>query len=439
MGEKGLKRTLGLGITTLFCIGLILGAGIYALIGGLAAYSGAFMWFPLLLSCLLSICAALTYAEFVSMYPKSASAFVYLEKGIGRGASAVLSWVWVFVALPLSGAVITLSFAFYFTSLVSIPSVYSILLVTFVALILLTILNWVGITESAGLAGIMMFVEAAGLVLIILLGAFYGTLTPDYTAASPIFGSEGVIIGLGISGTMFAGYELMGSLSEETKNPERTIPKAIVIAMLTVGALYIGVSLAITRLLSVDQLALTYGTGGAPLVEAAKTAFGGSAYPLFWFIGCFATFNSALAVLVVDSRIMYGMAEEKVLPHGLLRMSQRRRTPTTAILISTVFVAVYSLLGSLDIIVRSAIMAGGVVSILVCVSLIIRRIKDPKMKRPFKVPLNIGRIPIPTVLAIIGISLVIFIFTMESYLSWIPFLVILAVGAVFYIVSGRKK
>jgi len=438
MGEKGLKRTLGLGITTLFCVGLILGAGIYALIGGLAEYGGAFMWFPLLLSCLLSICAAVTYAEFVSMYPKSASAFLYLEKGIGRGLSSVLSWVWVFVALPMSCAIVTLSFAIYFTSLISIPSVYSIFIVTFVTLILLSVLNWVGITESAGLAAVMMFVEAAGLVLIILLGAVYGTLTPDYTAPSPIFGSEGVIIGLGVSGTMFAGYELMGSLSEETKNPEKTIPRAIVIALLIVGALYIGVSLAITRLVSVGTLALTYETGGAPIVEAAKTVFGGSAYPLFWFIGCFATFNSALAILVVDSRIMYGMAEEKALPRRLLRMSQKRRTPTTAILISLIITAIYTLLGSLDVIVRSAIMAGGVISILVCVSLIVRRVRDPNIKRPFKVPLNVGRVPIPTVLAIIGISLVLLIFTMDSPLSWIPFLVTLVIAVGFYKVSGRK-
>jgi APA family basic amino acid/polyamine antiporter len=434
MSEKPrLKRVLGLGTMTLFTVGTILGAGIYALIGINASLCGPMMWLPFLLGSVYSISIGLGYAEMASMFPKAGASYVYVERGfetisprLARFISFILAWNVIFFAIPMAVAAITLAFGSYLSIFVDIPPILAALVST----ILLSVVNWIGVKESAVAAVIMTLVEVTGLVLVIAFGLFFGSVRPDYLTAPP-GGMEGLIRAFAMVLFTYGGYEAMVSLAEEAKNPEKTIPKAIMLGISTVTILYVGVSLTVTRLAPIQAIA----GSTSPIADAMKGVFGGAAVPLFSFIGCFATLNTALAWLVANSRTMYGMAVEGVLPTALARLDAKRSTPWVTITVTTIITLACTLIGEVEIIVYGNMIASLLLTAVGCISLVILRVRAPDKPRPFKVPLAVRNIPIPIVACI---PIAVFIVLSLPIVSWIPFLITLTIGALLYPVLSRR-
>lgn len=441
-----LKKALGLGYTTFFGLGLILGAGIYVLIGRAAAFAGDAIWLSVLFATLIAIITGFSYAELASMYPFASSTHRYVKEAFSKHEIIAFIAGWLIVFEGISGAATAgIGFARYFVALLNWnPSL--IPWITIILIILLSIINWYGIEESALLTLVFTFIEAGGLIFIVLLGFLMGTRNPNYMSISTGFNPFlGVLLGAGVFYFAFTGFELQPTLSEETKDPSRTMPRAIILALILCSIIYLLVSLAVVRLLPWDILA----ESKAPLADAAGAAWSGSYY-LLMAIALFSTTNTVLGFLVSSSRLMYGLSNEKILHKSLARVDSIRKTPYVSVIFSgvisilIVFITLYFpmitgwklIIGGMeykliDLVGKTASLAALLAFIIVNVSVIVLRYTNPDIKREFKIPLNIGKFPILPLVAAILIGL--FVFT--SFLDWIIWLttlIVIAIGLILY-------
>ena len=441
-----LRRELGLGYATLFGIGLILGAGVYVLIGRAAGLIGDAVWMSVAFSGVIALSTAFSYAELSSMFPTAASTHTYIEKAFPdlRILAFISAWL-IFFGGVAGAATASLGFAGYFVSVAHLGTKY-IVPVTILLLALLTLLNWWGIKESASLSSLFTIIEASGLLFVALLGFLFPTRQPNYLSFNPnVNPIIAVMVGASIFYFAYTGFEYQPTLSEEVKNPERTVPKSIVLAILVTTAIYLLVALAIVRLMSWDELSHSK----APLAEAASRAWSPS-YTLLSGIALFATTNTVLGFLVSASRLAYGLAEEGVLSNMLGKVDSWRRTPY----ISVLFTGALSILLVLftdylpqvtgwrlafgnyqyeliDIVGKTASLSVLLAFILVNLSVVVLRLRESQKKRFFKVPISIGKIPVLPILADILI-LIFIVISFNDWIVWLSTILISLVGLILY-------
>jgi APA family basic amino acid/polyamine antiporter len=458
-GKVQLKRALGTGLSTMFAVGLVLGAGIYSVIAQAVGGAGGLTWLPFaVLPAFIYLFIGLTYAEFASMYPEAGSAYVYAKEGLstvskrgGNFVSFIMLFSGLFVAIPLAAAVVALVFGQYLNEFLATlgygfapislggiltidpPVIFAVILV-----LILTLINWLGIKESAVAMVLGTVIEVAGLMVIAFLGFASGPVNPNYlsTTGAPKPGLMGLITAFAIGYFMYSGLELTPSLAEEAKEPQRTIPRAIVISLTVVATIYVIVALGIVRLLPLAAL----GSSPAAFIDASAVVIGiATATLLFAFFTLFAALNTVLAELVTSSRLMYGIAEKGALPSKLATIGKGRRTPTNAIIVAGVLAAVFCLFEEIALVVEGAVVTICWIDFIVAVSLIASRRRVPNAKRPFKVPLSVKRIPIPTLLAAIVVFFLPILLLLDNWITWIPFLASLPVAIIVYVLLGRRK
>jgi APA family basic amino acid/polyamine antiporter len=392
--EPGLRRNVNLFQAVMFGIGLILGAGIYVLIGDVAGIAGNAMWIAFIIATVIAICTGLSYAELSSMFPKSAAAYVYIKNAFGNNAAAFIAgWLIIFVALVSAGAV-AIGFSGYFSSL--FPQFDP--LVSAAALVLiLSIVNFVGIRQSLWMNTTFVFIELAGLAIIILAALLFGSDQIDYYEMPPAVAemplSAGAIAAAA-SVIFFAymGFENLANISEETKNASKVIPKALIISIVVTSAVYILVALSAITLVGWKELSLS----GAPLASAAERSFGKIGVTVLSTIALFATSNTVLLMLISGSRIMFGMSKGDALPSIFSRVHSSTKTPWIAVIATMLgAIAVISFSqGSISLVASVSVFNIFIVYALVNFTMIWLRYKKPELERPFRSPLKIGRFPL---------------------------------------------
>ena len=390
---SGLNRTLGLPMLIFYGTGMILGAGIYSIIGKAAQETGVTLWLGFLFAGIAALLTALSYAELSAMYPKTGAEFIYLGKAFSNK-----NWVasTIGTAMALSGAAtaaaVALSFAGYINQFTDVPHA----LVASVVLLFFTGIALVGIRESGWMIVVSTLIEVSGLILIIYLGIqsdkFAHNLSFTPTAAT-LAGSALIIFS-------FFGFESIANLADEAKKPERHLPWAIILSVLISTALYIGVSISALALMSPDQL----GQSEAPLMAVAL-ASSPRAGQILGIVALFSTANTALISLIGASRILYSMGKKGAMPAVIANVIPSRKTPWIASLIILAAALLLLLLGKLDIVASISSFATMLAFFSVNVALIVLRYKQSSKERPFRVPLSIGKFPILPLLAA-GISLV---------------------------------
>ena len=265
-GKVQLRRTLGLFEVTLSGIGIILGAGIYALIGEAAGLAGNAVWISFALSAIVAVFTGLSYAELVSMFPKASAEYEYTSQAFGPFPAFTIGWLIIFSSV-IGAATVSLGFAGYFQALTGASLLPS-------ALILLAVLSAivsVGIKQSARLVITFTAIEASGLVFIILLGtAYLGRV--DLLEMSPL-GFSGIFQASALIFFAFIGFEEMVKLSEETKDPEKNIPRGLILAMSASIVLYIMVAFSAVSVLGWERLSQS----SAPFADIAYSALGPNA------------------------------------------------------------------------------------------------------------------------------------------------------------------
>jgi APA family basic amino acid/polyamine antiporter len=390
-----LKEGIGLFQAVMYGTGLILGAGIYVLIGDVAGMAGNAMWVSFIVAAVIAAFTGLSYAELSSMFPKSAAEYVFAKNAFGsRLLAFVAGWMIIFVAV-VSAAAVALGFSGYLASFV--PGVNPII----VAVLLVAALsgvNFAGIRESAWMNTAFTMIEIAGLAIII--GAAFALGLPgqtDYYEMPPAVTSPSLALAaiLGAAGLVFFayfGFENLANVAEETKNARKAIPVALVASIAITTAIYMLVAVSAVALAGWEGLSST----GAPLALAAQKAFGSTGVVMLSSIALFATTNTVLVLLVASSRIMYGMAQGGALPGALASVHRSRKTPTIAVATTMAVVMAIVALSSGSIAAVASVAVFGIfaVYILVNLSLIRLRYTRPELERPFRSPVSVRGFPV---------------------------------------------
>ncbi len=399
-----LKRVLRLPMLTFYGIGMILGAGIYTVIGKAAGIAGPSVWMSFILASLTTVLAALSYAECASMFPKAGGEYVYLRKAFPQ-----LSWVansgglLMTVAGITTASAVALSFAGYFQDFFPL----STMLISLFALIFFTLVNIWGIKESSWMNVTFTLIEIVGLLIFI----YYGMTSSKFSDAVFAQPSLNTISASSLVIFAFFGFENLVNFVEETKEPKKTLPRAILLSLIISTFLYVLVALSVVSLLSIDELQKSR----APLADALRLISPKAALILA-SIALFSTANTILISTIATSRIVYGMAREKALPKILSKLQSKRKTPWIAAAIVGFFASVLLITNNVELLANISSFITILAFIAVHITLITLRINQPELKRVFRIPLSYKEIPlIPLFGILISIGLL-FQFKTEVYI-----------------------
>lgn len=385
-----LKRELGLLEVTLSGIGIILGAGIYALIGKAAGLAGNSVWLSFAIASLIAVFTGLSYAELSSMFPKASAEHEYVRNAFGRKLAFIIGWL-IILSGVIGAATVALGFGGYFNAFFKVPVIPSAI----VLIVVLSFLLFYGIKETARFVIIATLIETAGLVIVIFIGLPYlGKV--DYFEMP--YGWTGVFQASALVFFAYTGFESIVKLSEETKFPEKTIPKGLMLAIVASIFLYVTVAVSAVSVMGWERLS----TSGAPFADLAFLAFGSNAFILLTAIALFATANTVLMMMLGSSRIIYGMADSGTLPAILASVHRSRRTPWTAILVTMAVSIMFIFAGDIAFVANVDNFTLFVTFFIINAALILLRYKEPGINRPFRVPLNAGRLPLLPFLGILS-------------------------------------
>ncbi len=330
MTQTQLKRSLSFYQVAFYGLGTILGAGIYALVGKIAGQAGMMAPTAFLLAGVLAAFSAFSYAELSSRFPQSAGAANYIQQGFGIKNLSLFFGLGIALSGIVSAGTLMHAFVGYFQQF--FPGVEG-WMVMVALLIFMGALAWWGIQESAWLITIITLIEVGGLVLILWVARGSFSALPE---ALPSFfipesvGSMGTMAGF-LAGTFlafyaFIGFEDMVNVAEETKNPTKVMPRAIIFALIGSTILYMGIAVvAVLTLAPADLLA-----SGAPLADVFVAATGKDPV-LITLIGLFAVINGVMAQIIMASRVLYGMSCFQWVPKCFSMICSHRQTPVFSI------------------------------------------------------------------------------------------------------------
>ena len=209
---------------------------------------------------------------------------------------------------------------------------------------------------------------------------------------------------------VYLGFEEIANLAEEVRNPGRDLPIALFVSLAITTGLYVAVSFAVLSLATPAELAAS----DAPLAMAVQKAWPGASNMLS-AIALFATANTVLITVIATSRVAFSMARDKEISSVFAQLLPVRQTPWLAAILTFAMAAVLVPIGSVKILAELSSFAAMVAFFAVNVVLIVLRYRMPGHKRPFRVPLAIGRLPILPVLAIVSIALLLIHFEWQIY------------------------
>ncbi len=333
MQEGQLKRTISLPALTFYCLGTMIGAGFYALLGEVAAIAGPLTPWAFLAACVPALFAVLTYAEFVTRYPRSGGIAIYAQRAFqANGVGAIVGWATIATGV-VSAAALTHAFAGYLGEFVQLHDWLAFIVFT---LALGGLASW-GISESVAVAVVITVIEVGGLLLVAGLvlasGDWQGAEPVELLPAFSAFDAGIILVGGFLSLYAFIGFEDVVNVAEEAHRPKYAMPRAMVYSLITAALLYVGVSLIAVLAVAMPDLR----GSEAPLADVVRSRGVGWAM-LIGLVGLLAGINGALVQIVMASRVLYGMARDGMGPSWFDAIHPRTRTPVRATLFVTVIV-----------------------------------------------------------------------------------------------------
>jgi len=423
MKEKKLRAHLNLFSLCVFGIGSIIGAGIYAVLAPAALIAGNSIWLSFLLASTVAILTAFSYCELSAMFPYAGAEYVYLTKAYPKYhfPHFLLGFILILARL-LTSATVAIAFGGYLEHFISWPKNLS----AFILLILMTMINFLGIGKSSRINLIFTAVEVLGLLIIIYFG-----FTREAIPHSPAIFSPGTFNAAALIFFVFLGFEDMANFAEETKDPKKNIPRAILISLFVTTILYVAVAIAVLRLIPLKILEHS----NFPLAEALSN-IGQEWVSILSFIALFSTANTVLITLLSASRMTFGISKRGDFPKLLSYTHKKSNSPSISVAIVFMVSALFLLLGNLESLASAsslvALLGFGVVN---WCSFILR-FKQPNLPRPFKFSLQWKNFSFLPLLGLITCLYMIFQFKSETYLIGLG---IVTVGTLSFFLSPAHK
>jgi len=344
--QPALKKAITPKLLVLFIVGDILGTGVYALTGDVAGQVGGAGWLPIIIAFAIAMVSALSYVEMVTKYPHAAGAALYVHKAFGVH---FLTFMVTFAVLSSGITSASTSSIFLAENVLaafrledSLGEGAATLTATIIALAFLGLvacINLYGVSESVKANMVLTLIELTGLIVVVLVG-FYaiGRGQADFSRVvlfeTP--GEKGLFMAV-IGATALAFFSMVGfedsvNMAEETVDPVKNFPRALIGGLSVTGVIYVLISIIAVAVVPIGKLTeaptplLTVVEVGAPDIPIQT---------IFAFISIFAVANTVLNNMMMASRLLYGMAKQGVLPGFLKGVLRTRRTPFAGILFST--------------------------------------------------------------------------------------------------------
>jgi basic amino acid/polyamine antiporter, APA family len=347
-----LKRSITARQLYFYVVGDVLGSGIYVLVGLVAAAVGGAFWMAFLAGVAIAAVTGLAYAELVMKYPQAAGASLYINKAF---RSPVLTFFITICMLSANMAAVgslASGFVRYFSGLVGLSeeSIWGATIVALVFVAVITVINLIGITESVVVNVVMTFIEVSGLIVVVAIGVIalvQGVNDPSVLLQFRAEGSPVLAVLAGVSLAFFAmtGFENAANVAEETIDPSRAYPRALIGGMLTAGVVYVLVSISAALAVPIDTLA------GETLLEVIRADLfvvpATVMLVVFGLVAMIAISNTALVTVVAQARILYGMARQDVVPSVFATIHPTRRSPYVALLFGAAVVSALLVIGAI--------------------------------------------------------------------------------------------
>jgi APA family basic amino acid/polyamine antiporter len=436
----GLKKVLGPFDLILMGIGAIIGTGIFVLTGTGAATAGPALSLSFVAGAIACGFAAMCYAEFASAVPVAGSIYTYSYATLGELVAWMIGWD-LLLEYGLATSTVAVGWSGYFQSLIAgfglkLPVELTAApgaiagattwfnLPAFLIMMLLTFMLSLGVRESARVNNIMVVIKISVVLLFILVGARH--VTPANWQPFMPFGYSGVMSAAALVFFAFIGFDAVTSAAEEVKRPERDLPIGIIGSLAVCTALYVIVSAIMTGIVPFPEFKGIDHPVTLALQYAKENWVAG-------FVDLGAILGMTTVILVMafgQTRIIFAMSRDGLLPKKLSTIHADYGTPFFATWVVGIVFALLAAVVPLNVLAELVNIGTLAAFCLVSVAVIVLRKKRPDLHRAFRCP----GVPVIPLLAIV------FCVTLMSFLSavtWIAFLVWLAIGLVVYFGYAR--
>ncbi|MDR3184659.1 MAG: amino acid permease [Prevotellaceae bacterium] len=464
--DGGLKRTLTVTNLVTLGIGAIVGTGIFVLTGHAAAdHAGPALTISFLISALGCVLAGLCYAEFAAMIPVSGSVYSYSYATMGEFLAWFIGWDLILeylfacstVAVGWSGylqnllegiGVVlpqSLQCSLFDHKIVNGETVHG--LINFPAVCVVAIVTaflFSSVKQSAWVNNVIVVIKVCVILLFIGFGLSYINMDNWFPyiperiideSGHSHFGWSGIFRGAAVVFFAYIGFDALSTTAQETRNPQRDMPRGILFSLAICALLYVAVTAVLTGIIHYSNLHVD-----APIALAIDSVGEG----LMWLgpfikLGALAGLSSVILVMMLgQSRIYYAISSDGLLPGALSRVHHRSGVPRNATILASI--ATGTIAGLLPLTVLGELVSIGTLMAftIVCISIIVLRKTQPALKRPFKVPL------VPFV-PLLGAAICLLQMVSLPWNTWVRLFIWTAVGIILYFSYGfwhsklRKK
>lgn len=400
-----LKPVLGPIQLVFYGVGVIVGAGVYSVIGTAAGIAHQNLWLSFAVGAFVALLTGFAYAEMTTSFPSSGAEYQWLRHALPRFAfvSFAIGLV-ILIGGAAAAATVAVAFGGYLTTFADIP----IWLSASTLLAACTALNIWGLRESSWANIVFTAVEVAGLIFVIAAGSASGRLFEPLLVTT----RDGVLPAAATVFFVYLGFEKIANMTEEVRSPARNIPRAIFHSIAITTTLYILVSLAVMCLATPNELA----NSNAPLASAIEKVWRGGGRVLS-AIAIISTANTVLISLVAGSRLAYSMGRDNEIPGVFAALLPDRDTPWVAAISIFAMSELMVPIGNVKILAELSSLTALLAFLAVNIAVIVLRYRFPDRARPFRVPFAVGRMPVIPVASIASICLLMINFDWEIYLA----------------------
>lgn len=441
--EGGLKRAIGPRLLLLFIIGDMLGTGIYARVGGVAAEVGGIIWLSFLVAFVLAGLTAFAYSELVTKYPGSAGAALYTNRAFRTPFfTFMVAFAVICSGLASAGAAARAFGGDYLAALLGVEEfgTAATVIVAILFVVVLSIINFIGISESLKTNLVLTVIELSGLLLIILIGLLALLGGGAQPARAFEFSGDASLALAVLAGASVAFYALVGfedsvNVAEETQDPSRAFPRALFTGIAIAGVVYLSVAFVAAMVVNPTELAEAE---SSPLLLVVEQGPLGIPLGLFSIFALVAITNTALANVIMGSRVLYGMAREGVMPGVLGRVHRGRGTPWVSIIFVAIVLLILVTTGDLGDLANTTVLLLLLVFAVVNVAVLVLK-RDRVGHRHFRAP---SFIPI---LALVAIGGLLIKFVQDAFGEgegggvMLRVVILLIAGAFLYLVNNFFK
>lgn len=333
INQTKLERALPFSVITLYGLGTVVGAGIYVLIGKVVSQAGIYAPISFLIAGFVALFTAFSYAKLSAKFPKCSGASIYIHKAWHKEIfTSLIGWAVIFTGI-VSSSTMTHGFVGYIKVFFNMSE--PILIIGFI-IILSLIAIW-GIKQSAILITIITLIELGGLLFIIFISDMKGNILWDDVMSLNKAILPGIMLGSFLAFYAFIGFEDMVNMVEEVKNPSRNVPLAIITVIIVTSILYVLISFIAINAMPIDKLSISK----SPIADIVSSK--GYSPHIISIISLIAIINGALVQVIMVSRMMYGMARQRVAPEILATINPITRTPIIATILSAILMLIFAL------------------------------------------------------------------------------------------------